>query len=180
MGADIQVQQGEMRGPEPEGHVTARSSALAATEVGAEEVPGLIDELPLFLLAAAKAKGVSRLRGAAELRAKESDRLQVMASILRALGIEVAEHPDGMDVVGSPEGWVGGTVHPRADHRMAMVGAVAGAASREGVLVDDVDCISVSYPGFTEAFATLGGSWSPQGRGGASGAGGPALEDGGR
>ena len=157
MGAGMRVEPGEMSGPEPEGQVTARSSALVATEVGPSEVPGLIDELPLFLLAAAKAKGVSRLRGAAELRAKESDRLQVMASILRALGVDVTEHPEGMDVVGSPNGWSGGTVLPRADHRMAMVGAIAGAASRKGVLVEDVGCISVSYPGFTDALSSLGG-----------------------
>ncbi len=164
MGGDIQVEPGEMLGPEPEGRVTARTSALVGTEIGPAEVPGLIDELPLFLLAAAKAKGVSRLRGASELRAKESDRLQVMTSILRALGIEVDEYPDGIDVVGNPHGWSGGAVLPQADHRMAMVGAIAGAASREGVFVEDVNCISVSYPGFTETFSSLGGSWSPQDR----------------
>ncbi len=162
MGADIHLERGEMLGPEPEGRVTARSSGLVATEVAPAEVPGLIDELPLFLLAAARAEGMSRLRGAAELRAKESDRLEVMASILRALGVDVTEYPDGMDVVGNPQGWHGGAAFPCADHRMAMVGAVAGAASRKGVVVDDVDCISVSYPGFTETFESLGGTWKPQ------------------
>jgi len=162
MGGDIHLDPGQMLGPEPEGRITARSSNLVATEVGPAEVPGLIDELPLFLLAAAKAEGVSRLRGAAELRAKESDRLQVMASILRALGVAVIEQPDGMDVVGDPGGWNGGTVSPRADHRMAMVGAIAGAASRKGVLVEDVGCISVSYPGFADAFSALGGEWTPR------------------
>jgi 3-phosphoshikimate 1-carboxyvinyltransferase len=162
MGADMRVEPGELVGPEPQGSVTSRTSALVATEVGPAEVPGLIDELPLFLLAAARAEGVSRLRGAAELRTKESDRLQVMGSILRDLGIEVAEYPDGMDVVGNPDGWAGGTVVPEGDHRMAMVGAIAGAASRKGVLVEDVGCIGVSYPGFTETFSSLGGSWSPR------------------
>jgi 3-phosphoshikimate 1-carboxyvinyltransferase len=162
MGADIHLERGGVLGPEPEGRVTARSSALVATEVAPAEVPGLIDELPLFLLAAARAEGMSRLRGAAELRAKESDRLEVMASILRALGVDVTEYPDGMDVVGNPQGWHGGAAFPGADHRMAMVGAVAGAASRKGVVVADVDCISVSYPGFTETFESLGGTWKPQ------------------
>ncbi len=162
MGGDIHLDPGQMLGPEPEGRITARSSNLVATEVGPAEVPGLIDELPLFLLAAAKAEGVSRLRGAAELRAKESDRLQVMASILRALGVAVIEQPDGMDVVGDPGGWNGGAVSPRVDHRMAMVGAIAGAASRKGVLVEDVGCISVSYPGFADAFSALGGEWTPR------------------
>jgi 3-phosphoshikimate 1-carboxyvinyltransferase len=162
MGANIEVEPRESLGPEPEGSVTARTSAMVATEVGPAEVPALIDEVPLFLLAAARAEGISRLRGAAELRAKESDRLQVMASILRSLGIEVTEYPDGMDIVGNPDGWTGGTVVPQGDHRMAMVGAIAGAASRQGVLVEDVGCIAVSYPGFTETFSSLGGSWSPR------------------
>jgi len=159
MGADCCVESSDTLGPEPEGRITARSSALAATDVGASEVPDLIDELPLFLLAAAKAKGTSCLRGAAELRAKESDRLRTMTANLRALGVEVTEHSDGMDVVGDPRGWRGGAIHASADHRMAMVGAIAGAASKEGVRVDDVDCISVSYPGFTGALSSLGGSW---------------------
>ena len=92
------------------GRITARTSRLEATDVGAGEVPNVIDELPLFLLAAAKAKGVSRLRGAAELRAKESDRLRAMAALLRALGVKVVEHPDGMDVVRRPER-LGGRKH---------------------------------------------------------------------
>jgi 3-phosphoshikimate 1-carboxyvinyltransferase len=159
MNADMTVQPGEMLGPEPEGTVTARTSSLVATDVGPAEVPSLIDELPLFLLAAARAKGVSRLRGAAELRAKESDRIQVMASVLRGLGIEVLEHPDGMDVIGKPDGWAGGTVLPLGDHRMAMVGAVAGASSREGVVVEDVSCMAVSYPDFAATLSLLGGSF---------------------
>jgi 3-phosphoshikimate 1-carboxyvinyltransferase len=118
----------------------------------------LIDELPLFLLAAARAEGTSRLRGAADLRAKESDRLGAMAALLRNLGVGVTEHPDGMDVVGAPEGWSGAEVESMADHRLAMVGAIAGAASTEGVAVDDIDCIDVSYPGFVEALSSLGGS----------------------
>lgn len=164
MGANLHVEPAETPGPEPEGSITARSSSLTATDVGASEVAGLIDELPLFLLAAAKAEGTSCLRGAAELRAKESDRLSAMTAILRALGVRVNEHLDGMDVVGDPSGWTGGAILAQADHRMAMVGAIAGAASREGVRVDDVDCVSVSYPGFTEALAVLGGAWTAEAR----------------
>jgi 3-phosphoshikimate 1-carboxyvinyltransferase len=109
----------------------------------------------LFLLAAAKAEGVSRLRGAAELRAKESDRLRAMARLLTSLGIEVIEHPDGMDVVGRPGGWEGGSVVTEGDHRVAMAGAVAGVASRHGTTIDDVGCIAVSYPGFVRDLETL-------------------------
>jgi len=156
MGADLHSEPTGSQGPEPEGRITARASALVATDVGSSEVPGLIDELPLFLLAAARAEGTSLLSGAAELRAKESDRLRGMSAVLRSLGIQVSERPDGMAVVGNPRGWRGGAISACADHRMAMVGAIAGAASREGVLVDDADCVSVSYPGFIEALASLG------------------------
>ena len=158
MGASLEVRPVDMLGPEPVGCVTARTSDLIATDVGADEVPGMIDELPLFLLAAARARGTSRLRGAAELRAKESDRLQAMAVLLRALGVEVTEFPDGMDVTGVPEPWAGGSVTTFADHRLAMVGAVAGAASRDGVLVDNLGCISVSFPEFLHHFQALGGT----------------------
>lgn len=159
MGAGIQIDEGRSTGPEPAGDVTAWASELTATDVDRAEVPGLIDELPLFLLAAAKARGTSRLRGAAELRAKESDRLRAMAALLGALGVDVVEYPDGMDVTGDPEGWRGGSVLSHSDHRLAMVGAVAGAASREGVRVDDIACIAVSFPGFVDTLTEVGGEY---------------------
>jgi 3-phosphoshikimate 1-carboxyvinyltransferase len=162
MGADLEVDDGRAGregadAVEPVGRITARTSGLVATDVTAEEVPGVIDELPLFLLAAARAKGVSRLRGAAELRAKESDRLRAMAGLLTGLGVEVAEHPDGMDVVGRPEGWPGGTIVTEGDHRVAMAGAIAGVASMTGTTIDDADCIAVSYPGFVRDLEALEG-----------------------
>jgi 3-phosphoshikimate 1-carboxyvinyltransferase len=156
MGADIEVVPAPEGALEPTGTIIARSSELRATDVGADEVPNLIDELPLFLLAAARAAGVSRLRGAAELRAKESDRLAAMAAALRALGVTVTEHPDGMDVQGLAEPWSGGAMASAQDHRIAMVGAVAGLGSREGVTVDDINCTVVSFPGFTDALVGLG------------------------
>jgi 3-phosphoshikimate 1-carboxyvinyltransferase len=158
MGADLEVHEDEPLGPEPLGRIVAKACELSATDVDGAEVPSLIDELPLFLLAAARARGVSRLRGAAELRAKESDRLAAMGALLRALGVQVVEYPDGMDVVGEPGGWESGSVLAQADHRLAMVGAVAGAASLKGVHVDDLGCIAVSYPGFVEALSELGGA----------------------
>jgi 3-phosphoshikimate 1-carboxyvinyltransferase len=160
MGADLSVEPGQTTGPEPVGRITARSTSLLATEVGAAEVPNVIDELPLFLLAAAKAEGVSRLRGAAELRAKESDRLAAMAALLRGLGVTVTEHEDGLDVVGDPRGWQGGVITSAGDHRIAMVGAVAGVASREGTYVDDIGCIAVSFPGFVERLRLIGGRYA--------------------
>jgi 3-phosphoshikimate 1-carboxyvinyltransferase len=161
MGADLRVEGAGAAGPEPIGSILARTSELKATDVNAGEVPGLIDELPLFLLAAARAQGTSRLRGAGDLRAKESDRLSSMAALLRSLGVEVVEHPDGMDVSGLPKGWRGGEVLSMADHRLAMVGAIAGAASLEGVRVDEMSCAAVSYPTFADTLAKLGGRASP-------------------
>ncbi len=165
MGALLETTPGQMLGPEPIGTVSARFAHLTATEVGPDEVPGLIDELPLFLLAAARAQGTSRLRGAEELRAKESDRLAVMAAFLRSLGVRVDERPDGMDVHGRPDPWERGEVFAHGDHRMAMVGAVAGVASRRGVHVDDVGCMAVSFPGFTGLLRRLGGDWTEGGSG---------------
>lgn len=160
MGAEIEVRPTEMLGPEPVGRLTARSSSLHAVEVGAAEVPNIIDELPLFLLAAARAEGVSKLRGAAELRAKESDRLSAMAATLSGLGVSVKELPDGMDVEGTAASWRGGDVKAYGDHRIAMVGAVAGLLSREGTVVDDTACIGVSYPSFMDTIGQLGAEWT--------------------
>jgi 3-phosphoshikimate 1-carboxyvinyltransferase len=128
-------------GLEPIGAVRARTSALRAVDVGPDEVPLLIDELPVWALAAARAEGVSRLRGAAELRVKESDRLSAIAALLKALEVTVVEYPDGLDITGRPEGWRGGEVATRRDHRLALTAAVAGLASRDGVGVDDAACI---------------------------------------
>jgi 3-phosphoshikimate 1-carboxyvinyltransferase len=162
MGAQIEIEATHGDGAEPVGRIQARTSHLQATDVQASEIPGMIDEVPLFLLAAAKAKGTSRLRGAGELRAKESDRLAAMARLLSALGVDVLERPDGLDVTGLRQEWSGGSVHTVGDHRLAMVAAIAGMASRVGVLVDDTVCIAVSYPGFIDDLTALGGRTEKQ------------------
>jgi 3-phosphoshikimate 1-carboxyvinyltransferase len=146
MGADIQVDVTDPSASEPLGRVTARYSELKATDIAPAEVPSLIDELPAFLLAAARADGTSRISGAAELRFKESDRLAAMGRLLS----------------GEPRGWRGGHVETHGDHRLAMVGAIAGCASGKGVSIDDVDCISVSFPGFVDTLSQLGGHWHPE------------------
>ncbi|MHB1344920.1 MAG: 3-phosphoshikimate 1-carboxyvinyltransferase [Thermoleophilia bacterium] len=155
MNARLTLTEGPSVGGEPRGDVTAETSELVATDVEASEVPLLIDELPIWALAAARAEGTSRLRGAAELRVKESDRLAAVAAVLRALGIEVTEYPEGLDIVGSPGGWHGGRVATNGDHRLAMVGAVAGLAATSEVLVDDIGCMAVSYPAFVATMETL-------------------------
>ncbi len=160
MGADLGIvpeaeDSSRPSGPEPMGTIRAQSSQMRATDIGPEEVPGMIDELPIWALAAAKAEGTSRLRGAAELRVKESDRISGVAELLRAIGVEVFEYQDGLDIVGRPQGWPGGTVQARGDHRLAMAGAVAGLASSGQVTVDDMRSAAVSFPGFIATIESL-------------------------
>jgi 3-phosphoshikimate 1-carboxyvinyltransferase len=132
-----------------------RSSELVATEVTAEEVPGLVDELPLFALAAACAHGDSVLRGAGELRLKESDRIEAVVTALRALGARIAERPDGWEIRGVPARLRGGRMDAGGDHRIAMLGAVAGLASREGVEVGGAESVAVSFPGFWDVLDSV-------------------------
>ena len=112
------------------------------------EVPLAIDELPLFALAAAFARGESTLTGAEELRAKETDRIDATVEGLRALGVRARARDDGLTVTGVPSRIRGGRMASRGDHRLAMLGAVAGLASREGVRVERADAVAVSFPGF--------------------------------
>jgi len=155
MGARITVFNRHSSGGEPVGDIEVRSAELTATAVTASEVPLLVDELPLFALAAAHARGESVLRGAEELRAKESDRIEATVDALRALGVRVRATDDGLRVVGVPARPRGGRIASRGDHRLAMLGAVAGLASREGVRVEDADAVTVSFPGFFEMLEEL-------------------------
>jgi 3-phosphoshikimate 1-carboxyvinyltransferase len=157
MGADLTVRStGPPEEGESLGEITAATSELHGVEVGPDSVPLLIDELPIWALAAAGAQGTSRLRGAAELRVKESDRLSAIADLLRVLGVPVTEHADGLDIQGMPGRWEGGgMVTSRGDHRLAMTGAVAGLASARGVTVDDPACVDVSFPGFAATIDSL-------------------------
>jgi len=148
MGARITVYNRREIGGEPGGDLEVRSAPLVGTTVGATEVPLAIDELPLFALAAACARGESRLTGAAELRAKETDRIEATVDALRALGVRARGSEDGLAVTGVPARPRGGRVASRGDHRIAMLGAVGGLASREGVRIEDADAVAVSFPGF--------------------------------
>ncbi len=154
MGAEIEVTPGGEEGGEPIGDLRVLASDLHATEVGGAEVPLAIDELPLVALAACFAAGTTTIRDAAELRRKESDRIATVSAALAALGGEVEATADGMVVSGSG-GLRGGTIDSHGDHRIAMLGAVAGLASREGVDVRGMDAAAVSYPGFEADLASL-------------------------
>jgi 3-phosphoshikimate 1-carboxyvinyltransferase len=127
---------------------------LQATTVEADEVPLAIDELPLVALLGVFADGETVVRGAQELRVKESDRIATVVDGLTALGAQIEATDDGFVVSGTGS-LRGGTVSSHGDHRLAMFGAVAGLASREGVTVERMDAAAVSYPGFEADVATL-------------------------
>ncbi len=156
MGADVREEPGADVAGEPCGSLAVgRAGALHATEVSPEEVPSMIDELPLVGVLGALATGTTIVRGAAELRAKESDRIAALVAALRALGVRAQERDDGFEVRG--EGRLpGGTMVSAGDHRLAMVGAVAGLASLDGVAVGGFEAVAVSYPGFAQDLAGLG------------------------
>jgi 3-phosphoshikimate 1-carboxyvinyltransferase len=155
MGARIAVFNRRSAGGEPVGDLDVRSAELVATEIGPEEVPALVDELPLFALAAAMARGDSVVRGAAELRVKESDRIETVTTALRALGVRIFETEDGFRVRGVPARPRGGAMDSRDDHRIAMLGAVAGLVSREGVEVGGAESVAISFPGFFELLGSV-------------------------
>jgi 3-phosphoshikimate 1-carboxyvinyltransferase len=147
MGAAVEVEEGPALGGEPRGVITARYGPLSATRVGGGEIPLAIDELPLVALLGCFAEGETVVSGAEELRHKESDRIASVVEGLRALGAEIEATDDGFVVSGRGE-LRGGTVESRGDHRLAMLGAVAGLASADGVEVRGFDAAGVSYPGF--------------------------------
>jgi 3-phosphoshikimate 1-carboxyvinyltransferase len=149
MGARIAVFNRRSAGGEPVGDLEVEAAELVATSIGPEEVPSLVDELPLFALAAGLARGDSIVTGAQELRVKESDRVEGVKDALRPLGIHIETHHDGFRVRGvpsRPKG--GGVVDARGDHRIAMLGAVAGLVSREGVELRGAETVAVSFPDF--------------------------------
>lgn len=154
MGAELELEPVGERGGEPIGTIRARASALQGTEVGGEEIPLAIDELPLLALAACFAEGPTTIRDAAELRRKESDRVATTCAALESLGAAVEAREDGMRIEGGGE-LRGGTISSHGDHRIAMLGAIAGLASREGVAVEGMDAAAVSYPGFEADLAAF-------------------------
>jgi 3-phosphoshikimate 1-carboxyvinyltransferase len=150
MGARITIFHRHRSSGEPVGDLEVRSAELVATEVHGEEVPLLVDELPLFALAAACAHGESRVEGARELRVKETDRIETVTTALRALGVRISAGEDGFTVRGVPSRPRGGRMSSNGDHRIAMLGAVAALVSRDGVDVRDAQVVAVSFPGFFE------------------------------
>jgi 3-phosphoshikimate 1-carboxyvinyltransferase len=157
MGAPVSRSAERSSGGEPVADlVVSHAAALRATTVSASEVPLMIDELPLVALLGVFAEGDTVVSGAEELRHKESDRIATVTEGLAALGADIEARPDGFVVRGGGE-LRGGAIDAAGDHRLAMLGAVAGLASREGVDVLGFDAAGVSYPGFAEDVANVSG-----------------------
>jgi 3-phosphoshikimate 1-carboxyvinyltransferase len=155
MGARVAVFNRRSSGGEPVADLHVRSAALQATTIRPDVVPSLVDELPLFAVAAAHARGESVVEGAQELRVKETDRIETVTDALKPLGVRIAATDDGFRVRGVPARLRGGTMDSAGDHRIAMLGAVAGLGSREGVEVGGADAVAVSFPGFFELLESV-------------------------
>jgi 3-phosphoshikimate 1-carboxyvinyltransferase len=156
MGANIAVFNRRTVSGEPVADLEVRHAELVATAIRRREVPRLIDELPLFALAAGMARGESIVWGAEELRAKETDRIETVTNALRALGVRITARDDGFGVRGvptRPKG--GGVVHADGDHRIAMLGAIGGLVSREGAEIEGAESVAVSFPGFFDLLETV-------------------------
>jgi 3-phosphoshikimate 1-carboxyvinyltransferase len=155
MGANIAVFNRRIESGEPVADLEVRSAPLTATQVDAGEVPRLIDELPLVALAAALARGETVVRGAGELRVKETDRIETVTISLKALGVRIAASDDGFRVRGVPSRPRGGGMGSFGDHRLAMLGAIAGLVSREGVRLEDAEAVAISFPGFFDLLESV-------------------------
>ena len=147
MGARLRVEDEASVDGDRVGTVVVAPGELVATRVDGPEVPSLIDELPLLACVAARAVGVTEIRGAGELRVKESDRIAAVVANLRRLGVEAEELPDGLLVQGG-RGPLRGRVASHGDHRLAMAFGVLGALDGSDVAIDDPGCVAVSYPDF--------------------------------
>lgn len=155
MGANLQVQvQGDQAG-EPYGNIAVRYSSLHGTKVSGNLVVRMIDEFPIFAVAACCAHGMTEIRNAAELRHKESDRIALLSQELNGMGARVIETADGMLIHG-PCAFTGGVARPHGDHRLAMALAVAGLCAREPVCIEQPEIIHESFPGFAEVLQSLG------------------------
>ena len=148
MGADICEEHRREQGGEAVADLVVRHAPLAGIEVPIDWVPDMIDEFPVLFVAAAAANGTTTIRGAEELRVKESDRIGAMANGLRALGIDVVETPDGALIEGGT--FSGGSVDSVGDHRIAMSFAVAGLIAKDAVRIADCANVATSLPAFVE------------------------------
>ena len=150
MGAHIEIEETQSK-PEPVGKIRVKASQLKGVKIGREEIPSLIDEVPLFAVVASQAQGLSEVEGAEELRVKESDRLEAVTTNLRAMGATLESRKDGFAIQGRQQ-LRGCEIQSFHDHRIAMAFSIAGlvASGETGIL--DAECVAISYPDF---FTTL-------------------------
>ena len=154
MGADIEVSNERVIGGEPVADLRVRSAKLKGIQIPEDQVPLAIDEFPALFVAAACAEGETVLTGAEELRVKESDRIQVMADGLIALGVDAKPTPDGIVIQGGAIG--GGSVGSHGDHRISMSFAMAALRATGDISIDDCANVNTSFPGFVELAASVG------------------------
>lgn len=157
MGAPVALENVSESCGEPVADVIASAKALKATTIEAEEVPSLIDEIPILAALAARAEGETTIGGAGELRVKESDRIRAMVENLRAVGVEADELEDGLVVRGT-DAPLAGTVRSHGDHRIAMAFGVLGALPGNRIEIDDPDVVGISFPTFWETLASTAAS----------------------
>ena len=155
MGANIAVFNRRTTGGEPTADLEVRSAPLTAARIERDDVPSMIDELPLLALAGAMARGDTIVRGAAELRVKETDRIETVTTSLKGLGVRIEASDDGFRVRGVPTRPKGGGMGTHGDHRLAMLGAVAGLVSREGVQLEGPEAVAISFPGFFDLLESV-------------------------
>ncbi|MEJ2314009.1 MAG: 3-phosphoshikimate 1-carboxyvinyltransferase [Nitrospirota bacterium] len=147
MGAEFAIENEREISGEPVGDVVCRHSGLKGIDVGGDEIPSMVDEFPILCALAARAEGVTNIRGAGELRVKESDRISAMAGGLRAMGAEVEEYPDGLSIKGS-ERLRGAEIHSGGDHRIAMAFSVLALVAEGSTVIEGSEAVDVSFPGF--------------------------------
>lgn len=153
MGADVDILNRRTLGNEPVADIRVRGGELHGMEIGAAHIPAAIDDLPALLVAAATARGETRLSGAGELRHKESDRLSAMANGLKTLRVECQETDDGIIIQGKNGGkpaFGGGTINSEGDHRIAMAFTVASLRAKSEIIINDCDNVATSFPNFVK------------------------------
>ena len=155
MGADIEILERGIRNDEPYGDIKVRSTQLKGIRIGREQIPSLIDEIPILALAATQAQGKTVISGAEELRVKESDRLHGVASQLNKMGADITEVPDGLQINGNTA-LSGATVETFGDHRLEMTMAIAGLIARGETTIKDANAAKVSFPEFYEILKQTG------------------------
>ncbi|HMK55118.1 MAG TPA: 3-phosphoshikimate 1-carboxyvinyltransferase [Dissulfurispiraceae bacterium] len=155
MGAEIKIENSMDVSGEPVADIVCSTApALKAVKIGGDIVPSLIDEFPILCILASCADGVTEIRGAQELRVKESDRIKAMATELAKLGVEVREYPDGMDITGNAQ-FSGGRVESYGDHRIAMSLSIAALLAHGPTVINNASCADISFPGFFEKLRGL-------------------------